>query len=100
MIDAALRNFRAHDIAGGVDRDCSAHNGYVPAFAAGHRAPARCLDRPGSADDLGLFDRLRGRATFLRADVGPSRPQAGAAGGADALLRGEPGLRTVDVLSL
>ena len=77
---AASRHFRAHGIAGGVERDRAAHHRYVPAVAAGHRAPARRLDRAGAAHHFGLSDRLRGRADLLRPDVRPARPQAGAAG--------------------
>ena len=57
--------------------------------------PARRLDRAGAAHDFRLSGRLCGRADFLWPGVRSAWPQAGADGGARALLRGEPGVRAV-----
>src|SRR6478736_2097566 len=94
---AATRHFRAHGSACGLERGRSAHHGYVPAVAAGHRAAARCVDGAGAAHDFRLSDRIRGWPDFLRPGVRSARPQAGVAGCDRALLRRERGLRAVDL---
>src|SRR5579864_6260938 len=76
--DVALRDFRAHGIAGGAERDRAAHDRYVSAVAAGHRAGARRADRAGAAHNFRILVRLRRRANPLRSGVRPARPQAGA----------------------
>src|SRR5665213_2017661 len=63
---AAFRHFRTHGIAGGPERNRTAHHRHVPAVAARHRAHARGADRAGAAHHLGLSVWLRRWANLLR----------------------------------
>jgi hypothetical protein len=94
---AASRNIRAHRVAGGIERDWSAHDRHVSAFIARHRSPAQCFDGGGAIHHLRLSHRICNRANFLWAGVRPTRPQADPDCSDRALLYRESSLLTFDI---
>ena len=76
-----------------VDRAWAAFHRHVPAVPAFDRERSFGEREPDAAHPFGLPVRLRGRAIFLRADLGPGRAQAGAAHRPRAVHAGKSRLR-------